>query len=401
MKILRRVFNSKKYLQIILLAILIFLSINLILNDYQHIKKKTYEVNDIVIGTVIEPEISKESAFTELMRIKNAFSKILPQDPIQPNFCPEVPPKLNTQIKIEPIPDNFTALDLDIKSFNFSNGLQNGGKWSPENCRARHKVAIVIPYKDRLHNLNYFMNHMHPFLQRQELEYQIFVVEQMNDDLFNKGVLMNSAFLEIRNIYNYTNPDLNSFPFDCIIYHDVDLLPEDDRILYSCPSAKPRHLSVAIDKFKYKIFYYRLIGGVLNFKIYHFVKANGYSNEYWGWGGEDDDMEVRLTNLKIGYERPNINIAHYSMLKHEKRVKNPLRGQLLKKARTRLQKDGLNNVNYTLIEIKKYPMFTHIMIDVGRTPIELIQVLNPQQKTTTINQSNVTTINSNSTKPNN
>ena len=30
---------------------------------------------------------------------------------------------------------------------------------------------------------------MHPFLRRQELEYQIFVAEQSNNQLFNKGKL--------------------------------------------------------------------------------------------------------------------------------------------------------------------------------------------------------------------
>ena len=45
---------------------------------------------------------------------------------------------------------------------------------------------------------------MHPFLQRQELGYTIFVVEQQNDQLFNKGILMNAAFKEInRNFLIY------------------------------------------------------------------------------------------------------------------------------------------------------------------------------------------------------
>lgn len=51
--------------------------------------------------------------------------------------------------------------------------------------------------------------------------------------------------------------------------------------MYSCPSSRPRHLSVAIDKFKYKNYYAKLIGGVLNFKTRHYILANGYSNEYW------------------------------------------------------------------------------------------------------------------------
>lgn len=84
-------------------------------------------------------------------------------------------------------------------------------------------------------------------------------------------------------------------------------------------------------------------------------------------------MEVRLSNMHIGFERPNIKIAHYSMLKHGKRVANPLRKVLLKKAKTRFQKDGLNNVNYTVKDIVKHRMFTHILIDVGQIRSDMIQ----------------------------
>ena len=38
--------------------------------------------------------------------------------------------------------------------------------------------------------------------------------------------------------------------FDCFIFHDVDLIPEDDRNMYTC-SSQPRHMSVAVDKFNY------------------------------------------------------------------------------------------------------------------------------------------------------
>ena len=42
--------------------------------------------------------------------------------------------------------------------------------------------------------------------------------------------------------------------FDCVVFHDVDLLPEDDRLLYRCTQL-PKHLSVAIDKYGYKLVY--------------------------------------------------------------------------------------------------------------------------------------------------
>ena len=33
-----------------------------------------------------------------------------------------------------------------------------------------------------------------------------------------------------------------------------------------------------------------LVGGVLTFKPEHLKHINGYSNLYWEWGSEDDDM---------------------------------------------------------------------------------------------------------------
>ena len=58
---------------------------------------------------------------------------------------------------------------------------------------------------------------------------------------FNKGILMNAGFVEALKLYNY----------DCFVFHDVDLLPEDDRNIYTCPE-QPKHMSVAMDVFKYK-----------------------------------------------------------------------------------------------------------------------------------------------------
>lgn len=39
--------------------------------------------------------------------------------------------------------------------------------------------------------------------------------------------------------------------------------------------------------------YVQLVGGVFSVSVRDFVQLNGYSNLYWGWGGEDDDMAHR------------------------------------------------------------------------------------------------------------
>ncbi|UYV79373.1 B4GALT3 [Cordylochernes scorpioides] len=160
--------------------------------------------------------------------------------------------------------------------------LEPGGRWRPADCQARHRVAIVIPYRDRRPHLLAFLHNIHPMLRRQQLDYAIYVVEQAGEKAFNRAMLFNVGFVEALKLYQY----------DCFIFHDVDLIPEDDRNLYSCPP-QPRHMSVAIDIMKYKLPYKAIFGGVSALTCEQMNKLNGFSNEYWGWGGEDDDMSNR------------------------------------------------------------------------------------------------------------
>lgn len=133
-----------------------------------------------------------------------------------------------------PIP---SLIDLE-KNFTW---LNMGGEWKPVDCIAKNKIAIIIPFKNRDEHLLLFLQHMHPFLKRQLLDYRIFVVEQTGIDLFNKGTMMNVGFVEAMKLFNY----------DCLIFHDVDLLPENDRNFYTC-SEQPKHMSVAVNTFSYR-----------------------------------------------------------------------------------------------------------------------------------------------------
>ena len=65
------------------------------------------------------------------------------------------------------------------------------------------------------------------------------------------------------------------------VFHDVDLLPEDDRNLYTCAD-QPRHMSVAVDKLKYRLPYPELFGGVSALSKDVMEKVNGFSNQFWG-----------------------------------------------------------------------------------------------------------------------
>ncbi|XP_039301116.1 beta-1,4-N-acetylgalactosaminyltransferase bre-4-like, partial [Nilaparvata lugens] len=123
-----------------------------------------------------------------------------------------------------------------------------GGQWQPATCRSRDRVALIIPYRDRAAHLRVFLKNMHPFLQRQQISYGIFIVEQAGDGPFNRAMLMNVGAVEAQALGRGRG---GGGGFDCYIFHDIDLLPEDDRNIYNCPD-QPRHMSVAIDVLQYR-----------------------------------------------------------------------------------------------------------------------------------------------------
>merc|ERR1719334_2142765 len=106
---------------------------------------------------------------------------------------------------------------------------------------------------------------------------------EVGNQPFNRAMLMNVGAAEA----------LKQHDYQCFIFHDVDLLPEDDRNLYTCP-IQPRHMSVSIDSFMYRLPYDDIFGGVSAMTVDQFRVVNGFSNLFWGWGGEDDDMANRL-----------------------------------------------------------------------------------------------------------
>lgn len=89
------------------------------------------------------------------------------------------------------------ANDLDLLNQTLGGGIEMGGHWRPSDCLSRHKVAVIIPYRDRLPHLMVLIRYLHFFLRRQMIEYQIFVVEPTTplEFKFNKGRVMNSGSL--------------------------------------------------------------------------------------------------------------------------------------------------------------------------------------------------------------
>ncbi|XP_022823100.1 beta-1,4-galactosyltransferase 4-like [Spodoptera litura] len=213
---------------------------------------------------------------------------------------------------------------------------------------------------DRQVNLGIFLLHIHKYLKKQLLEYRIFVIEQFGTEKFNKGTLYNIAYLETQLFGTW----------DCLIFHDVDLIPEDERIPYTC-SNHPIHLAASVESFNYSLLYPTIFGGVTALTPEQYRTVNGYSNFYWDWGGEDDDFYNRIEGQNMTIIRYNLTYGRYATLPHKRNAEGSERGLLLMISKKRAQKEGLITTVYRLIKVVKEKLYTHILADVNPTKMKL------------------------------
>jgi hypothetical protein len=175
---------------------------------------------------------------------------------------------------------------------------------------------------------------------------------------FNKGRLYNMGF-------DYLMRDLQ-WEFNCVILHDVDLIPMNLNLDYACDDM-PKHFSVSVRKFHEETLgpnYRFLTGGVLAIRPHHFIKTNGFSNEYFSWGGEDDDFTIRMIEKELCVKRFSAAESVYVMQNHKRSSMNEKRWSLIMSATNRIDYDGLSNLNRVarLTQVIEYPKFTHLKV---------------------------------------
>ncbi|KAL3108928.1 hypothetical protein niasHT_011478 [Heterodera trifolii] len=281
-------------------------------------------------------------------------------------LCPEVPPTLIGR----QLPDKKMQMLADTEREHPE--IAKGGEWKPRTCIAQQKVAIMIPYRNRVEHLRGLLANLIPFLQRQQAHFRIFVVEQAlpvgkRVDKFNKAKLINAGFVEIT----------NSGKWDCIILHDVDLVPEHDHNLYRCFKDHPTHFFRRFDENNYAPLPDNNFGEVSGFTPEQYQRVNGYSNLFWGWGDEDVDMFNRI--LSVGYpderkrELSAPELGFYTSLELAKGVNDTTntigneecRQRLLDSAVKRMPLDGLNTIKgtYKVVSVQENKLFTNIAID--------------------------------------
>ena len=151
-----------------------------------------------------------------------------------------------------------------------------------------HKLCVIVPFRERFDELMQFTPFLTKFLVKQlgdKNAFEILIINQADMLRFNRGSLINIGYQK-------------SLEKGCdyLVMHDVDLLPNNENINYQYPSdPKTKFTSVLHLAYPHHKYHYdKYIGGVLLMTNEVFEKLNGLSNNYYGWGREDDELYSRL-----------------------------------------------------------------------------------------------------------
>ncbi|POM65616.1 Putative beta-1,4-galactosyltransferase [Phytophthora palmivora] len=219
------------------------------------------------------------------------------------------------------------------------------------------RVAVLVPFRDnhpaqkRQVHLDEFVPYMTQFLQRhcapKSASFHIFILEQSLDGRkFNRGKLLNAGFDMARNDY------------DMYIFHDVDLLPGDDlgEFYVTVPHLGPMHVARVWERYSESSTYF---GGIVAFTRQQFIKVNGFPNNFWGWGGEDNELYSRVVHKKLAIQAPSsgtirdledLSLEGKLKVLRTSKWKCTVKHDLLKEHHRTWKKNGLKNLYYEYVD---------------------------------------------------
>ncbi len=95
--------------------------------------------------------------------------------------------------------------------------------------------------------MNQFVPWVTNFLTKKGIDHTIYIAHQCDEYLFNRGLMKNIAA-------KHAIDD----GCDYIVWHDIDMVPEDDSCDYSYPMENPQHIAVRISQSDYQLKYQEL-----------------------------------------------------------------------------------------------------------------------------------------------
>lgn len=319
---INRYYNNKmigrKIIHLInfLVKIRVYLSLLIaIYLTHLYLENQVALLNEQLENEKVEPTDLQHLAATEASKTSSGSEHVEKPKP----FCDEIfrhkilnkKENLRTPI-MQNIHNLINVTQHDLSDLLVNTGVKNGC-WTPNNfCRVRQSLLILVPYRSRPAMVDKFLFYMHKFLQKQAREYCIILSEQADQGQFNRGKLLNAGYdWFYKNYPNFIRDNhlqaMNFLKPDCVIFHDIDLLPEDPKQLYACLGYAGLHQLDKYNRWGYKTQHipggFVSSGGVLSVSTWQYEKINGHPNRYWGWGWEDHEMAVRLRTYNVSNDR--------------------------------------------------------------------------------------------------
>lgn len=212
------------------------------------------------------------------------------------------------------------------------------------------RLAIIVPFRNRETHLAQFAPYLNDYLG--DRPFDLFVMEQGNDKPFNRGKLLNIGF------------DLVAAGYDYFAFHDVDHFPVDADYDYPI---HPIHLAARSAVNHFELLYETCMGGIVLFNTQDFKQINGFSNAFWGWGAEDDDLYLRMQQMEC---YPSRRQGIFDTLPHESNAfihptykDNLVRLNQMKNADIDLHQDGLTTLQYRLTQASKCDLYYRLTVD--------------------------------------
>lgn len=154
---------------------------------------------------------------------------------------------------------------------------------------------FLIPYRNRGDELNLFIKNIPPVLEEDGItDYKIIIIEQADEKLFNRGMMLNIGFLEVKKRYP------KDWKYIQLVCHDIDIYPTKSGIInYNTIMGYIRHpYGVLRPQFK------GTVGGICIIMGEDYFRSGGHPNLY-GWGGEDVGMSRRCQARGIQVDETN------------------------------------------------------------------------------------------------
>lgn len=224
------------------------------------------------------------------------------------------------------------------------------------------RLTVIIPYRDREAHLRELAPRLTDVLLEQKVEHRLLVVEQEAGKPFNRGKLINIGMREAAERSDYY----------CI--HDADAIPVNAN--YRCPSQPLRlvHEIIAEQGRTFRDHHY--FSGAVSIRKEQAFAVNGFSNEYWGWGKEDDDFFFRLLlggylcyfdTQGVFHDLPNPKhqarqAPSAGVPVHVKR--NRARRSLLVRGELDPLTDGLTHLDYSLLATERQALYEKIRVSI-------------------------------------